>query len=184
MVLPSWKPFELLNFSSAGGATLKKLDDGSILASGQNPAKDTYTIVANADLKKITGLRLNVLKHNSLPRGGPGRLDNGTFILARVEVKAALKGSRDAPKPVVISKATADFAQQGHSVANLIDGKPGTGWAIWNYGTATHQVDFQFDKPLTFDEGTTLTITLKHESQWAGGNLGCFRLSVASGSDK
>ena len=181
---PRPKRVEVVEFSSAGGATLTKLFDGSILVSGTNPAKDTYTIVATSDLKKITGLRLEALKDDSLPNRGPGRLANGTFILTRVEIKAAPKGSRDAPKPVAIAKAIADFTQQGHSATNLIDGKPGPGWAIWNNGTASHQVDFEFDKPLTFETGTTLTVTLKHESQWAGGNLGYFRLSVSSGQDK
>ncbi len=176
----AWIPLNVVELSSSGGATLKEQKGGVILASGLNPAKDTYVIVAEIDLKKITGLRLDVFKHDSLPNGGPGRLPNGTFILSRVEIKAAPKGSNEAAKPVAVAKATADYTQQGHSVANLIDGKPGPGWAIWNNGTANHHVDFQFDKPLTFEAGAKLTITLKHESQWADGNLGCFRWSATT----
>ena len=174
---------ELVEMSSAGGAVLKKLDDGSILVTGKNADKDVYVVVANSDLKKITGLRLEALKHDSLPSGGPGRLFNGTFILTRVEITAAPQKTNEPARAVAIKTATADFTQKGHSVLNLIDGKPGPGWAIWDDATANRQVDFQFDKPLAWESGAKLTITLKHESVWAGGNLGCFRLSMTTHED-
>ena len=167
-------PVQLL---SAGGATLKKQEDDSVLASGTNPANDTYVITAESDLRKIAGLRLEVLKHDSLPGSGPGRLFNGTFILTRVEIAATSKDGGES-QPVALKNAVADFTQQGHSVQNFIDGKPGPGWAIWNNGTENRHVDFQFEKPLAFESGAKLSITLKHGSGWADGNLGRFRISA------
>ena len=59
--------------TSAAGATLTRLPDGSVLAGGLNPAVDTYTVEAMTDLSGITGLRLEALPDPSLPHHGPGR---------------------------------------------------------------------------------------------------------------
>ena len=60
--------------TSAAGATLTRLPDGSVLAGGPNPAVDTYTI--EADDRPGPGspaLRLEALTDPSLPGHGPGR---------------------------------------------------------------------------------------------------------------
>ena len=68
--------------TSAAGATLTRLPDGSVLAGGPNPAVDTYTIEATTGLSGITGLRLEAIPDPSLPRHGPGRdPDSGNFHL-------------------------------------------------------------------------------------------------------
>lgn len=179
------RSLDLVEMSSSDGAVLKKLDDGSILVTGKDAYKDTYVVVAHSALKKITGLRLEVLKHESLPGGGPRRLFKGTPILSLVEISAAPQKPIAPARAVALKSATADFTQQGHSVLNLIDGKPGPGWAIWDGATAKRRVDFQLEKPLELESGVKLTITLKHESVLAGRNLGHFRLSVSDvDSDK
>ncbi len=43
-----WQVVEVLGVQSAAGSELTKLDDGSLLAGGQRPEKDTYTIVVRA----------------------------------------------------------------------------------------------------------------------------------------
>ena len=43
---------------SAGGAVLKVMPDGSILATGKNPEADSYTIQAKTDRPAITGVRI------------------------------------------------------------------------------------------------------------------------------
>ncbi len=61
----AWTLLQPAEFASSGGTTLRKLPDGSILASGKNPASDTYTITAETDLSGITGLRLEVLPYHN-----------------------------------------------------------------------------------------------------------------------
>jgi hypothetical protein len=70
------------------GATLTPQPDGSLLASGSIPARDTFVVTAPAPLPQITALRLEVLPDASLPQGGPGRAIQGQFVLTdlRVEV--------------------------------------------------------------------------------------------------
>src|SRR5262249_12658449 len=68
-----WTVLKPTAMSSKGGATLSKLPDDSILASGKNTLGDAYTIVADAKLAQVTAIRLEALTHESLPNQGPGR---------------------------------------------------------------------------------------------------------------
>ena len=84
-----WNTLEVKAASSSGGATLTPQADGSVLASGKNPDKDTYEVLAWTPLEKITGLRLEALAHKSLSKNGPGRTkDNGNFVLSELKVEA------------------------------------------------------------------------------------------------
>src|SRR5207248_679713 len=83
-----WSDIQILEAKSAGGATLTIGDDKkTVLASGANPATDTYTIVADTGQKDITGIRIEVLPHDSLPARGPGRAGNGNFVLTELDVQ-------------------------------------------------------------------------------------------------
>jgi WD40 repeat protein/Flp pilus assembly protein TadD len=85
-----WKVLKPLEMKSAGGATLTVQPDGSILASGINPDRDTYTITAITDLERISRIRLEAIPDPSLPSGGPGRYpDNGNFHLNEFRVYSA-----------------------------------------------------------------------------------------------
>ena len=158
---------------SSGRSRLVTQKDGSVLSTGRNPAKDSYTVTLKTDHRNITAIRLEALTHPSL-KNGLSR-DNGNFVLTRFEVLAG-------KTPVKLARATADYSQPQFPVANAIDGKPSTGWAV-----AGHQrkgqnrtAVFQFAKPLAGGPGTTLTIRLRHESRFPRHNIGRFRLSLTS----
>src|SRR6185369_15960069 len=178
-----WSQLDPAGFLSSGGATLTKLADKSLLASGQNPGNDTYVIVANSPLTKITGIRLEVLPDESLPKKSSGRDGNGGFVLSKFEVTAAPIGQPKGAQPVKLKSAAADYAQGNYSVTNLIDGKDGSGWAV-DAGTEKGRVEryalLEPEKPISFESGVTLTITLRHSSQFASANLGRFRLAITT----
>ena len=89
-----WNTLEVKAASSSGGATLTPQVDGSVLASGKNPDKDAYEVLAWTPLEKITGLRLEALAHKSLSKNGPGRTkDNGNFVLSELKVEAVAADS-------------------------------------------------------------------------------------------
>ena len=44
--------------------------DGSILSSGKNPERDTYTITAEVGLARVTAIRLEVMSDERLPKRG------------------------------------------------------------------------------------------------------------------
>src|SRR5262249_40938792 len=51
-----WVVLDPDGFASAGGASLTKLADKSVLAGGKNPSNDVYTVTALTSLQNITGL--------------------------------------------------------------------------------------------------------------------------------
>jgi hypothetical protein len=94
-VQPAWTTLDLAELKSAGGATLTRQPDGSVLASGENPAKDTYTLTATTDLAGITAFRLEAIPDASLPAGGSGRSPTGDFRLTRFAVDAGDAAAAD-----------------------------------------------------------------------------------------
>lgn len=121
-VATTWSDTTILEAKSLQGATLSKLDDQSILASGKNPTQDTYVISMSVD-EPIQSLKLNTLTHPSLPQNGPGRAGNGNFVLAEISVTSA-------GKPTQLIAAFADHSQNNYDVQDSIDGDFKTGWAI------------------------------------------------------
>ena len=154
---------------------------GRVLARGDNPANDTYTIVADPEIDVIAGLRLDALRHEAMTGGGLARSDSGNFVLTGVEV-AVLRGGE--AEPVRIASAEASFVQGGWNIAGTYDGKKDTGWAVYEGRTVDreHSALWRFDAPVKLGKGDKLRIVLRHDSQHVKHNLGYFRLAVSSDS--
>lgn len=174
----TWHAAKHGNPKSEGGAELSVLEDGSVLASGPAPDKDRYTVVLSTDLTGITGLRLEVEAHESLPAQGPGRAENGNFVLGRLGVTAVPR--RDPTKAVVVelTAATADFSQDDFSVAESLTDSP-RGWAVSPHLGRPHVAVFETKQDLGADGGTLLIVDM---DQPYGGThtIGRFRWSVTS----
>ncbi len=70
-------------------AHLERLDDGSLLVRGEFMGCARYTVTARTSLARITGIRLEVLEHPSLPHAGPGRSrQHGNMVLSQLSVYA------------------------------------------------------------------------------------------------
>ena len=121
-----WSVLKPESAESHGGATLKVLDDNSVLASGSNPDTDVYQIRGSGiDVSEPDGsiaLRLELLPDKSLPRSGPGRAGNGNLVLHAVEM--TVNG-----QPVTWESAVASHSQINHAPEYVIDGHK-HGWAI------------------------------------------------------
>jgi hypothetical protein len=177
-----WTLLHPESYRSHGGATLAILEDGSLLASGENPDADTYEIESAVDLDaSITAIRLEVLPDASLPAGGPGRDPEGNFFLTAFELEVSGAGA-----PVSFREAVADDAQAGYEIARVLDGRPGAGgWAV---DTVTgpplaRQAVFVMNEPLALGPGSRVTIRLKHEMPLAARNVGRFRISLTSSAE-
>jgi hypothetical protein len=83
-----WTILEPRDVSSTGGATLTRLDDKSVLASGPNPDKDIYEVTLQIPREEITAIRLEALTDDSLPHKGASRFENGNFVLSGFEAQA------------------------------------------------------------------------------------------------
>lgn len=176
-----WQILEPEAMASTGGATLTKPGDGSILAGGTRPEKDTYTVKASTSASRITGLRLELLLDDSLPHKGPGRQDNGNLHLNELHVAAAKRaGTEDAEfKTVTLVRPRADFNQQGWSIEMAIDGNAATAWGIHPEVGKAHMAVFEFGAPIEFPEGIALRIKLD-QTHGTGHLIGRFRLSATS----
>jgi hypothetical protein len=174
-----WVVPDLAGFKSAGGATLTKLDDGSVLAGGKNPDFDTYTFTVNTQLKGITAIRLEALAHESMVKGGPGRAGNGNFALTDFRVTAAPLDGKIAAVPVKLANPKATFEQKGLPVAATIDEDPKSAWAVDPQFGKDHAAVFETDGDIGFDGGTVITFTMKFENN-NGHQIGRPRLSLST----
>ena len=169
---PEWSLLDFDHFKSTGGATMKRLDDGSILASGKNPKIDTY--VLKAELEEPTQyLQLATLTHQSLPGSGPGRAGNGNFVLAKLDITVD-------NEPVTIIRSRADHEQSGYPIIDAVNGDTASGWAINVKGGNIHQnrhAYFELSKPVT----GKLEIKMRTYDQGNGYNIG--RLKWSAGND-
>ena len=184
-----WMPLDIRRAESkhgAGanakdGATLTVNKDGSIFASGKTDNIDIYTVSGlTQTTDPITAIRLEVLADPRLPVKGPGRADNGNFVLHEFRVSAKPLDKPDAnPAALKLTALGAIFQQDGFPAANAVDGNLTTGWAVSPRFGQDNAALFKFDKPVSGPAGVYFTVVLdqrygqKHV-------IGKFRLSVTT----
>jgi mono/diheme cytochrome c family protein len=204
---PAWVVVEpAVDEISTGGQKYLPLPDGSLLAQGYAPTKHQVKLTARTGEQGITAFRLELLTHDDLPLGGPGRSVQGTGALSEFEVEAApaddpqkvekikfVAASSDLELPEAPLEAIYDDRSGKRRVtgpaALAIDGKEETAWGI-NAGPGRRnqprKAVFVAERPIAHPAGTLLTFYL---SQKHGGwnsddnqncNLGRFRLSLTA----
>ncbi|MFI5184315.1 MAG: DUF1549 and DUF1553 domain-containing protein, partial [Vicinamibacteria bacterium] len=171
---PAWVPLDPTRLASVSGSTLEKGPDHAVIVQGENPAKETYTVVFGGPLAGVTAFRLEALADDALPEKGPGRSSSGNFVLTRFGVATGATGGT----PVVLNRAQADFSQDEKTAALAIDSSSETGWAIGAETGRTHIAVFRAKAPLTTPG--PVTVTLEHSSGYTQHTLGRFRISVTT----
>ncbi len=118
----------------------------------------------------------------SLPGTGPGRANDGNFILNEFSVRAWPQDSPATASPVALHDPVADHSE-GYPgirpVGAAIDGNPKTGWSIHPEQGLPHAVIFPTRKPIGGPGGTTFEVTIRQGSV-PEHNLGRLRLSVTA----
>lgn len=159
-----WSLLEPVRWTSENNVTFTKLDDQSLLAMGDNPEHDTYQIAYRVPAERITGLRLEALTDESLPKHGPGRgylKDDGTFFLSEMSVMAPKTGDADRDRSAQTLKLvhpTASIHQE--VVAKAIDGDKLTGWHVRGGAGRRQCVAFEFAQPLSTTDGQEIEVKL------------------------
>lgn len=180
--LSPWETLDPASVKSSGGSKFERHSDGSYLAIGQAPNKDVLTIVADTQRRAIRAIRLEALKHDSLPNKGPGRAANGNFALGNIQISVQPVSGDVNSKIVKLVAARATHQQNtgSLSVEASIDDDPISGWAVDAGGIGKDQAAvFDFESPIDFEVGTRLTITLTFNHPNARHAVGRFRLSVS-----
>lgn len=185
---PVWHLLEPRSVTSVGGATFTRLDDGSWLTSGINPANDEYRIEIPLESNRLSGILLETLPDPSLPAQSLGRGFNGNFVLTGVS--AELQVGDAAPVAVALKKIQADYEQPNYTAAKIrLDVRPRdrrgqapSGWAIDGNDPAkkiARRVFFAPESPVEVATGSVLIIRITHDSQFTDHNAGRIRLSVS-----
>ncbi|QDT39260.1 DUF1549 domain-containing protein [Stratiformator vulcanicus] len=197
-----WSTLDPHVLVATNGAKLKRLDDGSFLASG-NPDRTKFRIVADVPMTRITGIRIEALPHESLPKNGPGRSEDGRFILTELSGKArGLVSTGDVSGPVVAQKnvkentrpgeplkfgePVANDAAGGYPVKEAVDGnrsRNDNGWSVdRNFGQVQWAV-FPLKQPIEGEIGVRLEIELLHDHLDDNSFFGRFRIDVTEQAD-
>jgi len=174
-----WQALSIEQFTSAGGATSKPLEDGSLVIEGAPGESETYTVSGVAELAGVTSLRLEALAHESLPQHGPGRAANGNFALSTVSLQSAPASGDAAPTEVRFDRAVATHAQEGLPAAATIDDDAKSAWAVDGKIGQDHALVLQFADDLATTGPVRWSLTLKFENN-SGHSIGRLRLSTST----
>jgi hypothetical protein len=173
-----WAPLRIHTYTSTDGATLTNGQNEVFHSGGTRPDKDTYVLTGSTELTNITALRLEVLSDAALPKGGPGRQDNGNLHLSEIEMRVFQTGSNQAGV-VKFRRASADFNQAGWGIERAIDGDPKTAWGIYPSVGQSHQAVFALQEPLQCSAGSQIVVLLK-QLHGDGHLIGAFRIGLTS----
>ncbi len=98
--------------TSAAGATLTRLPDGSVLAGGPNPAVDTYTVEATSRSVRDHRLAARGPPDPSLPGNGPGQGEAPTATSTSTSIRLSTVARSSDPIPVDLTRARADYSDR------------------------------------------------------------------------
>ncbi len=125
-----WSPLKLVSLKSASGSTIEEQPDGSILVGGANPANDQFTVVGETALSKITAIRLEALADKSLPSNGPGRADDGRFLLSHFAAASRPRDGSLKEGALLLQDAHANVELPNFSIIGSLDSDKASGWSI------------------------------------------------------
>ena len=164
--------------TAQSGTKLEQQEDGSVMATGPNPANQTYRVEFKVVEKPLHAIRLEALTHPSHANKSTGRGSNGNFVLTEVRVEAAVGDGEFSE--VKIKAAEADYEQKGYPISAAIDGKiERKGWAVdGNSKIEDRSAVFTLAESLKPD--TRVRFVMVHT--WGGSHtIGRFRVSVPNG---
>ncbi|HAV33822.1 MAG TPA: hypothetical protein DC058_17440 [Planctomycetaceae bacterium] len=184
-----WTPLTHDSMQALSGTQLKTRADGAILATGPNPATETYTLQFSKLPAGVTALRIEVLPDDSLPQKGPGRAGNGNFVLSELTATVQTAAGEQS---VPLQNATATYEQTGAAGANPYgrwavaaaidaDARGRTwGWAVMEQVGRSQTAVFETATDLTLPEGAVLSLVLDQNLDNPGHNIGCFRVFAST----
>lgn len=94
------------------GIKLERMSDDSLIALAHNPGDATYVVTLRPALTSITALRLEAIPHPNQRAGGPGRSENGNFVLSELTVTLATnRDDESLERRLTLRNASADFEE-------------------------------------------------------------------------
>ena len=185
----AWQSLTASDLSTTDGTQLAQLDDGVVVASGPNPRHEDYRVVAlnpYAETERaLTGLKLEVLPHESHTNGGLSRSASGDVILTNLKVSIRSRGG-SLVREIPMSSAVANYSAKKAAskaygpIKDVLDDDPRTGWTTRGSDVKEAKVAvFAFESPVKVSPDDELLVELRHRSLDGKHNIGRFRLSVS-----
>jgi hypothetical protein len=176
-----WQTLKAESTASADGVKFETLPDGSTLAKGKKPEKETHQVRLKESPNPLSALRIDALPHDSLPAKGPGRSGNGNFVLN--EVIARLERANGDRITLPLSAIKADHEQKEFPATAAIDGNTEKGgWAILPEAGKAHQLIVELAEPVKLLAGDALAVEM-HFNYGGSHSIGRFRVSATSSYD-
>ncbi|MFN0055795.1 MAG: WD40 repeat domain-containing serine/threonine protein kinase [Planctomycetales bacterium] len=177
----TWKLVHPESMEATHGVTLTRQEDGSIMASGPNPEAVTYTLEFPGNLSRITALKLDVLRDERLPAGGPGRYNNGNLVLTGFELYLQSGEGTQSATRLNLRRAVADHVQLNHDPQSVVDGRGLPAWAILRPDGSVRDQSLlvELATPADLPPAAKLRVVLKQQGPWKWHTIGRFRLSIA-----
>jgi mono/diheme cytochrome c family protein len=184
-VIPSVEDYDLPTFGANNGANLYPQEDGSFLVTGMIENKTHYIMMLNTQLKGITGIRVEAMTDEMLPKLGPGWAPNGNFVLSELRVESAALRDVNNLKSHALAGVAADYSQKTLEIEKSIDGDEKTGWAVDLTHLPMHGVDrcavYTLKEPVSHEGGTRLKVSLVQH--WGSSHtLGRVRVTYTTAS--
>src|SRR5262245_34908078 len=175
-----WAESDVTATSSLEGAVLTPQGDGSVLASGPNPARDEHEIHLRTYGRNLRLVALEALGDPSFFEGRVGRNDNGNAVLSAITAEAISVAQPSEKKPLRFAWAWADYEQEDgeFGIAAALD-PDANGWAVGGHLKPGGRVAlFLADEPFGYEGGTEVVVRLAYRSTYDRHTLGRVRLSL------
>ncbi len=177
-----WLSLQPQTMDAENHTLLKTLPDQSILAYGDMPNSDVYTVTFDSPIQTISAFKLSMLRHPDLPGDGPGRgtvLQDGNFMLS--EIKAEIVSGGEVIRNATFASAKATTHAKNATAGNAIDNNRNTGWSIQKHPLKLYQALFNLEEPIHLNSNEHLRVTFD-QNYIHTYTMGRFRLSVSNQS--
>jgi hypothetical protein len=152
----------------------RKKGAGLIIASGENPDNETYTIQFKPGQGTWTSLGIDVHQDESLPGNRVAR-GADRFTLTEVEAETA-----EGPLEFVLATSHEFGEPLEQPAMAAIDGNPNTGWGV-SFGEARNPfLALRLKNKLVTSADTVVTLRLKHDSAYRRATIGRFRVAMSA----
>jgi len=179
-----WHVMQPTKVDSVEGTQFVTEDDGTVQTTGPHPRQDDYHVMVSPALKRITGLRLEVLPHASHTAGKLTRGTNGEFIITDVKLQVLRQGDsqiRDIELSSAIATAEMNVGGRNYGrVSGTLDDDPRNGWTTQSHDPLkSYTAVFALAQPLVLEPDETLRFVMLHRSTVGDANTGRFRIALS-----
>ncbi|MFN9412818.1 MAG: PSD1 and planctomycete cytochrome C domain-containing protein [Pirellula sp.] len=163
---------------------LARIDDELEDKGKETPETDTYTLTLSKLPADLTGLRLETIPDEGLPKGGSGLAANGNLVVSHVAAQI-IDREGTVVRELPLQRAEADFEQKDFKAADTIAKKvdPKKGWAVSPKQSEPHWLQWRTKGPTTLQDGERLRLKV---AQLHGKEhlLGRFRIKAITGDSR